>query len=175
MHLTYQRPRSLFCDCVFTVWSFPGSVSGLKNPPANAGDGGDVGLIPGSRRSPGVGYGNWPQYSCLEKFHGQRSLVGYIPWGYKELDTTEQLNILTFAVWTSVTNNWLDLVLWYLIQYLTSQSQARLFIERVTEKDMSLSSLLPNCVTSYVNCPLYRKYLWKDNIFLNDLCVLSAQ
>ena len=98
MHLTYQRPRSLFCDCVFTVWSFPGSVSGLKNPPANAGDGGDVGLIPGSRRSPGVGYGNWPQYSCLEKFHGQRSLVGYIPWGYKELDTTEQLNILTFAV-----------------------------------------------------------------------------
>ena len=23
------------------------------------------------------------------KFHGQRSLVGYRPWGHKELDTTE--------------------------------------------------------------------------------------
>ena len=23
------------------------------------------------------------------KFHGQRSLVGYSPWGCKELDTTE--------------------------------------------------------------------------------------
>ena len=23
------------------------------------------------------------------KFHGQRSLVGYSPWGHKELDTTE--------------------------------------------------------------------------------------
>ena len=23
------------------------------------------------------------------KFHGQRGLVGYRPWGYKELDTTE--------------------------------------------------------------------------------------
>ena len=23
------------------------------------------------------------------KIHGQRSLVGYSPWGYKELDTTE--------------------------------------------------------------------------------------
>ena len=23
-----------------------------------------------------------------EKFHGQRSLVGYSPWGRKELDTT---------------------------------------------------------------------------------------
>ena len=29
------------------------------------------------------------------EFHGQRSLVGYIPWGSKELDTTEQLT-LTF-------------------------------------------------------------------------------
>ena len=26
------------------------------------------------------------------KFHGQRSLVGYGPWGYKEPDTTEQLH-----------------------------------------------------------------------------------
>ena len=26
------------------------------------------------------------------KFHGQRSLVGYSPWGCKELDTTEQLH-----------------------------------------------------------------------------------
>ena len=25
------------------------------------------------------------------EFHGQRSLVGYSPWGKKELDTTEQL------------------------------------------------------------------------------------
>ena len=24
-----------------------------------------------------------------EKSHGQRSLVGYSPWGHKELDTTE--------------------------------------------------------------------------------------
>ena len=26
------------------------------------------------------------------KFHGWRSLVGYSPWGCKELDTTEQLH-----------------------------------------------------------------------------------
>ena len=26
------------------------------------------------------------------KSHGQRSLVGYSPWGCKELDTTEQLH-----------------------------------------------------------------------------------
>ena len=37
-----------------------------KNPPANAGDIRDVGLIPGSGRSPGRGNDNPLQYSCLE-------------------------------------------------------------------------------------------------------------
>ena len=31
-------------------------------------------------------FGNPLQYSCLENPHGQRSLVGYSPWGCKELD-----------------------------------------------------------------------------------------
>ena len=26
-----------------------------------------------------------------EEFHGQRNLAGYLPWGHKESDTTEQL------------------------------------------------------------------------------------
>ena len=43
---------------------FPGG-SVVKNPPANAGDPGDVDLIPGSRISPGVGNGNPLQDSCL--------------------------------------------------------------------------------------------------------------
>ena len=33
-------------------------------------------------------YGNLLQYSCLEN-HGQRSLAGYRPLGYKELNMTE--------------------------------------------------------------------------------------
>ena len=36
----------------------------VKSPPANAGD--RPGSIPGSGRSPGRGYGNPLQYSCLE-------------------------------------------------------------------------------------------------------------
>ena len=48
----------------------------VKNLPARAGDTRDSGLIPGSERSPGVGNGNPLQCSCLEKFHGQRNLVG---------------------------------------------------------------------------------------------------
>ena len=37
-----------------------------KNPPANAGDIRDVGLIPRLGSSPGGGHGNPLQYSCLE-------------------------------------------------------------------------------------------------------------
>ena len=40
----------------------------VKNPPANAGD---MGLIPGSGRSPGEGNGNSVQYSCLENPMGR--------------------------------------------------------------------------------------------------------
>ena len=50
---------------------------------------GDVSSIPVSRRSPGGGNGNLLQYLFLPgKSNGQRSLVGYSPWGHKESDTT---------------------------------------------------------------------------------------
>ena len=38
----------------------------VKNPPTNAGDAKDAGLIPGSGISPGVGNGSPLQYSCWE-------------------------------------------------------------------------------------------------------------
>ena len=40
----------------------------VKNPPANAGDAGDMGSIPGLGRSPGGRNGNPLQYPCLENF-----------------------------------------------------------------------------------------------------------
>ena len=60
---------------------------------ASAYNAGDLGLIPGSGRSPGEGNGNPLQSSSLEKFHEQRNLTGYSPWGCKELDTTERLTL----------------------------------------------------------------------------------
>ena len=49
----------------------------------------ELGSIPGSGKSSREGNGNPLQYSCLKKSHGWWSLVGYSPWGRKELDTTE--------------------------------------------------------------------------------------
>ena len=48
-----------------------------------------MGLILGLGGSLGGGNGNLLQYSCLENLHGQRSLVGYSPWGCQESDLTE--------------------------------------------------------------------------------------
>ena len=53
---------------------------------------GDLGLIPVLGRSPGAGHGNPLLYSCLKNPPGQRSPVGYSPWGYKESDMTDQLS-----------------------------------------------------------------------------------
>ena len=54
----------------------PGSV--VKNPPATAGD---ASSIPGSGRCPGGENGNFTPIFLPGKVHGQRSLVGYSPWG----------------------------------------------------------------------------------------------
>ena len=39
---------------------------GIKNLPANTGDGSKAGSVPGSGRSPGGGHGDPLKYSCLE-------------------------------------------------------------------------------------------------------------
>ena len=57
----------------------------VKNPPVHAGD---MGLIPGSGRSPGVENDKPTPVFLPGKSQGQRNLVGYSPWGCKESDTT---------------------------------------------------------------------------------------
>ena len=59
--------------------------------PANVGDTRDAGLIPGLGRSLEKEI-ETPVF-LPEKFHGQRSLVGYSPWGHKESDTTKHAHI----------------------------------------------------------------------------------
>ena len=67
---------------------FPGG-SVIKDLPANAGDTGDSGSIPGLERFPWRR--KWQSISVFlpGKSHGQRSPVGYSWWGHKESDMTE--------------------------------------------------------------------------------------
>ena len=71
--------RELIWEMIQGREGFPGGSAG-KESACNAGD---LGSIPGLGRSLGGGHGNPLQYSYLENPHGQRSLVGYSPWGCK--------------------------------------------------------------------------------------------
>ena len=72
-----------------------GSVA--KNPPANAGDAGDLGWIPGSGRSPGEKNDNPLQYSCLENLVDRGAWRG-ADHGISESDTTERLTLPSFHI-----------------------------------------------------------------------------
>ena len=71
---------------------FPGN-SDSKESACNAGD---LGSIPGLRRSPGEGYSYPLQYFCLEKSkdRGDRQAT----WGCKQLDTTEGLSLSPLVI-----------------------------------------------------------------------------
>ena len=94
---------------------FPGG-SAVKNPPAMQETWVQflIGKIPWKRA--------WqPTLVFLpEKSHGQRSLVGYSPWGGKESDTAERLHFLSFfekqRSWPAMLRRcllrWRAMVLW---------------------------------------------------------------
>ena len=64
----------------------------VKNQPANAGDVRNVGLIPGLETIPWRRAWQPTPVFLPGESHGQRSLVGYSPWGRQESDTTERLS-----------------------------------------------------------------------------------
>ena len=66
----------LYFSSLICKMGFPGSWVGKESACSAE----DLGSIPESGRSPGEGNGKPLQYSCLEKSHVQRSLVGYSPW-----------------------------------------------------------------------------------------------
>ena len=60
------EPLGFLVACGMESFGASQVVPVVNNLPANAGDIRDVGLIPGSGRSPGGGHGNPLQYSCLK-------------------------------------------------------------------------------------------------------------
>ena len=64
----------------------------VKNLPANEGDTGDLGLIPGLGRSPGERNGNPLQYSCLENPMDRGAWRATIHRVAKSQDMIERVN-----------------------------------------------------------------------------------
>ena len=75
------------CKSVSKASDFPGSPDGKESTCIV----GNLGSVPGLERFPGEENGYPFQYSCLDI--GQRSLVGYSPWGHKESESTEWFSL----------------------------------------------------------------------------------
>ena len=75
----------------------------VKNLSASAGDVSNMGLIPGSGRSPGGGNGNPRQYSCLENpmDRGAWQATDKRVWVTKKLDTTEEISMHARSIGTN--------------------------------------------------------------------------
>ena len=70
----------------------------IKNPPASAGDSGDMGSVPGLGISPGEGMATRSN-SLAGESHGERSLVGYSPVGHKGVRHDLALNRNKYFAW----------------------------------------------------------------------------
>ena len=71
------------------VLGFPGGSDG----PESACNAGDQGSIPGLGKIPWRREWLPTPVFLPGEFHGERSLVGYSPWGCKESDTTQHLRL----------------------------------------------------------------------------------
>ena len=76
------------------IWAFHGGADG-KESACNAGD---LGLIPGSGRSPEEGNGNPLQYSCLDNSMDRGAWRATVHGVSKRLDMTERLTLLSILL-----------------------------------------------------------------------------
>ena len=92
---------------------YPDGSTG-KEYACNSGDAGDMSLIPGSGRSPGGGYGNPLQYSCLENPVDRGA---WRAWSMGVAKRTQLKWLNTLSGWVKLTSRqslWpLNLQLWW--------------------------------------------------------------
>ena len=118
--------------------SFKVSYEVVKNPPETqekACIAGDMFSIPGSGKIPWRKKWQPTLVFLPGEFHGQRSLVGYSPWGCKESDTTEQTHAheIKYSPHNPVIQLWFNQEKWNYV----STKDLWMFIEAllITAKD----------------------------------------
>ena len=111
-----------------------------------------MGLIPGSGRFSGEGNGNLVQYSCLEKPHGQRNLVGYSLKGHR--------------AWTRLSIQVPHGKAWHSIHIVTIKSQcsSSQFLYSVTLKNPTSTNVLSDIFWG-AECARHRVLLFRNSQF----------
>ena len=159
----------------------------VKSPPTNAGDLRDVGLIPGSGRSPGGAHGNPLQYSCLENPMGRGAWqatvhrVAKSGTQPKRLSMNTLLSDLHFVVLINHThliqcNLQTDYLFSWLPYYIATSVMK---IGSKNERSGGYNYLLPSSFCKWSSCPLtgFQISDRKVIVTLNSMCAhyLSTQ
>ena len=99
-------------DCIKHYIGASQVVLLVENSPASAGDIRDIGLIPGSGRSPGIGNGTSLQYSCLENSMYRGASQATVPVASKsqtqlrnEAHAITMLSYMKTFLWMSWSNS----------------------------------------------------------------------
>ena len=100
--------------------------------------------------------------------HGQRSLVGYSPWGHKELDTTEWLSTAQYKIYFKATN-------YIFIQFLTqipiSMYPCNMYIHVCLYLCVSVSTGMHVYMHAYMFHPVFE---WPVNNYSNKHSFLKT-
>ena len=139
-----------------------------------------MGFDPWFRKIPWRRSDNPLQYSCLKKSQGQRSLIGYSPWGCKDLDTPEQQQCpeeerggfgLGSSMVVKVRTQRIEVYFSFkILYYLFSLS----FNQRYKRKQWSCHAFtLPVSLIHRRKSPNSHKYFLKSPSFLNSLSVTN--
>ena len=144
------------------IRGFPGDRV-AKNPPANAGNARDVGLIPGLGGSPGEGKGNPLHYFCLENFMDRGAWWTTVHGAMK---SQTQLSMHTHITHTHIQH------------YLCASKLQTLLWSRFSVQDwippvmctstcvIAQTSLLPLQPFSNLSCPLVLENTANESFFL---------
>ena len=113
------------------MWScqklgFPGGSDGKES----AYNVWELGLIPGSGKTPREGNG-YPLQYYLKNPHEQRSLVGCSPWGPKESDTTEPTNAHTHTQDVNMMESWVEIYKYSLLYVSLNKKLIQIFIFKI--------------------------------------------
>ena len=119
-----MNPKHFFFCHYYSVYVYVGFPVGsaVKNSSANAED---LGLIPGSERSPGEGHGNLYHYSCLGNPMDRGAWQVTVHVDTKESDTTEQLKNnydICVCIYTHITSTHIYTSLYIFSSFLLHQN-----------------------------------------------------
>ena len=141
---------------------------------------GDLGLIPGSGRSPGEGMLLTPVF-LPGKSHGwRRSLAGCRLWGCKELDTTEKLHFRqpeTIHCLSAFLSVWISSihpkVMFEIFRALCKVKWIRCFTHKVNGKENHRAVIFHYCWKLSNGCTLILNI--NSPFILNSFCIFFSQ